>query len=190
MKILHSISTSERRLVSLLESEGLKIDSVASPIACFAPLDEHSDLWPRAFEFLLEARNRGAYVGVSTRTVFHDEERASASWLMLEPTWIAGYPAAGSPDEFLAASFDLKDWCEECGAGAVQASPVTIRRRPAWKSRSMFALFWMAGVPFLRSERFTSVFRCHGGETVSFAMESGTHPRRLLCSYERPWKCG
>ena len=50
------------------------------------------------------------------RTEFTDAEIAEASWLELLATWHRGYPQPREDDfGYLAATYDLTDYCENCG---------------------------------------------------------------------------
>jgi len=89
------------------------------------------------------------------RTTFSREEILDASWLAVEPAWHHGYP---QPREdafgYLDATYDLTQYCGECGCGLTQKASFQMRGEPRWGRNTVMQLNWVFDEYFVRSEYF------------------------------------
>lgn len=96
------------------------------------------------------------------RTKFSKTEIESASWLELG-AWHHGYP---QPDEgafgYRHTTYDLTNWCEQCGVGMAQNAPFQMKGEPRWGRNSMLQLVWIYDEIFVRPEVWMSVLKPHG----------------------------
>jgi hypothetical protein len=156
MRIIHHVSVSNTPEIRH-ELADLGIVAELGVLAAFN-VDEADEQWPRVQEWI--ARRRPLDV---VETDFSKKEISEASWLALVPQWHQGYP---QPNEnefgYLRATYDLANWCDECGVGAVQRAPFMFKGEPKWSRNSVLQLNWVFDEYFVRPETFADVFRSHG----------------------------
>jgi hypothetical protein len=122
MKIIHRISISTTRAI---QKELDRLGVVAGEGFVTFEVDEADERWPGVSEWVVR---RHAPDFVSTK--FSAAETADANWLEVVPTWHHGYPQP--EDEYMAATYDLTDYCPECGIGAKQNAPFCMKSEPRW----------------------------------------------------------
>jgi len=95
-------------------------------------------------------------------TTFTREEVSAACWLELQPEWHHGYP---QPDQsgfgYLEATYDLSEYCHQCGIGKTQNAPFQMKGEPKWGRRGILQLNWVFDEYFVRPEVWTEVFERH-----------------------------
>lgn len=123
-------------------------------------VDEEHESW-KALEAWIAKRK--AVDLVYTR--FTKQETVSARWLQFRGDWHYGYPQPNQ-DEFgyLAVSYDLTDYCVECGCGKRQKAPLQIKSEPKWGRRAAFQLNWIFDEFFVTPELWKKVFKPRGIE--------------------------
>jgi len=123
-------------------------------------IDEDLDTWPGIRDWV--KRRRAVDV---PWTEFSLDELADAQWLQLVGDWHYGYP---QPDEngfgYLEATYDLTDWCRECGVGGRQRAPFQMRGEPKWGRRSILQLNWVFDEYLVTPQAWSQVFRPWGVE--------------------------
>jgi hypothetical protein len=121
-------------------------------------VEEGDPRWPAVSGWIKRRR-----AGDIVRTTFTEAEQSAAAWLELEPSWHHGYP---QPDEgsfgYLAATFDLRDYCEKCGVGRRQSAPFQMKREPKWGRRGILQLNWVFDEFFVRPDVWKAVFSPFG----------------------------
>ena len=97
------------------------------------------------------------------RTEFSKEELRSADWLNLVPDWHHGYPQPRAEvSGYLAATYDLTDWCDRCGIGKKQVAPFQMKAEPKWGKRGILQLNWVFDEFFVTPDVWNKVFEPHG----------------------------
>jgi len=96
------------------------------------------------------------------RTEFSKQEISDADWLEIG-AWHHGYP---QPDEdvfgYRQVTYDLTDWCEQCGAGKRQKAAFQMKGEPKWGQNGILQLTWIYDELFVRPEVWSSIFEPHG----------------------------
>lgn len=166
MVIVHRISLrateSQRRELQALGitlPPGIVLPGEGDPLVAFDVEEAHPH-W-KALEQLL--RHWDAGDSVSTR--FAKAEIEAARWLNLVPEWHHGYPQPGEDElgfGYRQATYDLTDWCDQCGIGMRQKAPFQMKSEPKWGRRGILQLNWVFDEYFVTPEIWSSVFRPHG----------------------------
>jgi hypothetical protein len=156
MQIIHRISISSTpEIRGELAAMGVVVG--ASGLATFE-LDEAHEAWPALQAWIAR---RGAVDIVSTK--FSKKELADARWLALEPSWHHGYP---QPDEdrfgYRETTYDLADFCWQCGIGLKQKAPFQMKSEPKWGRNGILQLHWVFDEFFVTPEVWRSVFNPNG----------------------------
>lgn len=158
MKIFHRIS--EKATSQILETlASLEIVVVPDTLNLIRfEIDESDERWPAVQQWM-------AAHGItdSIRTTFSHGEISSAKWLGLDPQWHYGYPQPNE-DEFgyLTATYDLSDYCDQCGIGKVQQAPFQMRGEPKWGRRSVLQLNWVFDEFFATPDVWARIFNSFG----------------------------
>ena len=98
-------------------------------------------------------------------TRFTDAELESASWLAMQSSGQAGYPETNPDDDgYLAATYDLSEFCEACGIGLRQKEPFRFKKDPKLRRTSIRQLNWVFDEYFVHRELWEAVFRPRGIE--------------------------
>jgi hypothetical protein len=166
MRVIHRValvltSAQRRHLESLDVSvpDEIALPGGGDPLVAFDISEDHPN-WPIVFA-LISARRASDVV----RTEFSLAEIEAAEWLTLEPAWHHGYPQPNELDfGYLAATYDLTNYCERCGIGKNQKAPFQMKREPKWVKRSILQLNWVFDEYFVTPHAWTSVFKPHGIE--------------------------
>jgi len=118
-------------------------------------IDESDERWP-AIQRWMAAHG----FTDSVRTTFSQSEISNAKWLTLDPQWHYGYPQPNE-DEFgyLTATYNLGDYCDQCGLGRIQRAPFQMRGEPKWGRRGMLQLNWVFDEFFAMPDVWTSIFK-------------------------------
>jgi hypothetical protein len=75
---------------------------------------------------------------------FSDEEMNQAEFFLISSSKILGFPQPDSDDTWRKNSFDVSQQCSNCGIGAHQTSPLTMKKQPRWtKKRNCGTLNWL-----------------------------------------------
>lgn len=164
MKIVHRVAfsaTSDQRRA--LEGAGVKLPSGipmpggSDPFVAFDIAEDQAN-WPQIRELLRGWNISEGFV----RTDFSKSEIGAATWLELG-AWHHGYP---QPDEdifgYRQATYDLTDWCEQCGSGMKQKAPFQMKGEPKWGRNGMLQLVWVYDEIFVTPQVWSNVFRPHG----------------------------
>lgn len=156
VKIIHRISISSSPQIQA-ELAIIGVAVAASGFVNFS-IEESAACWPQAQKWI---EMRGALDFVITK--FSEREISRASWLELSPDWHCGYP---QPDElkfgYLAATYDLTDYCQECGAGLKQSAPFQMKNEPNWGRNEILQLNWVFDEYFVTPELWIRAFKPHG----------------------------
>lgn len=151
MKILHRITiTADPIVQNQLRRLGIEVGQgfVTFEIA------ESSTSWPDLEPMLSEWQA----VDVVT-TAFTTSELKKAASLRMAPSWHQGYPQPEDDLDYLTATYDLTDYCAECGTGKHQIAPFRMKGEPKWGKRSILQLNWVFDEFFVLPELWESAFK-------------------------------
>ena len=95
-------------------------------------------------------------------TEFTKHEMESARWLELVPDWHHGYPQPEQDFGFLGTTYDLADWCAECGIGLKQKAPFQMKGELKWGRRGILQLNWIFDEFFVTPEVWSGIFEPRG----------------------------
>ena len=98
----------------------------------------------------------------TVRTDFSDPELDASVFLGLLACSNRGYPEPHEKMGYLAATFDLTEFCRNCGVGKKQIAPFQMRKDPGLKSTSMMQLNWVFDEFFTSPEAWAAVFKPEG----------------------------
>lgn len=157
MRIVHRITVSSTpEIRAELAAAGVSV-ATGGLVTTFE-IDEADKSWPTIASWI----QRRAPLDL-VRTEFSRSEIGGAAWLELEPTWHYGYP---QPDQesfgYRAATYDLTDWCETCGAGMRQRGPFQFKGEPRWGSHGLLQVNWVFDEFFATPHVWDAVFRPFG----------------------------
>jgi len=173
MQIVHHVALSADE-VEMRELEGLGV-KVQDGFFAF----EVTESDPRWGEFRTWIARRRPSDFVYTR--FSKGEIAAARWLGLEPDWHHGYP---QPNElefgYLEATYDLTEYCRQCGAGLRQKAPFQMRGEPRWGRRSILQLNWVFDEFFVTPEVWQAVFEPRGIASRTVTNRRGIELRTVV----------
>jgi hypothetical protein len=116
------------------------------------------------------------------RTEFSNAEIESAEWLRMRGEWHHGYPLPREELGYLIATYDLSEYCMECGVGAKQVAPFRMRGEPKWGRRGILQLNWVFGEYFVKPSVWRDVFEPHHIPYRSVIDAKGKNLRRSFNS--------
>lgn len=119
-------------------------------------VEEGAPSWPQVAEWI----RRYNPIDV-VHTSFSAEEIESAKWLQVEPQFHWGYPQPEKSFGYLAATYDLEDFCDDCGIGRRQKHSFTLKGEPKWGRNGILQLNWVFDEFFAKPEIWRSIFRTH-----------------------------
>lgn len=153
MKITHRIGLNATpTLVAALGRLGIPIP-VDSGFAVF-DIDEDSLVWPAVSEIVAAHR-----LSDVPHTSFDATEVAGSEHLALLPTWHHGYPQPDDDFRYREITYNLDDFCEECGIGLTQKAPFRFKREPRWGRNGIMQLNWVFDEFFVTPELYEEAFR-------------------------------
>lgn len=176
MEIIHRIAMqgtiARRRAFERLGVELLRSDSddMSSDPFVYADVNESHPNW-RDIEALLKQWR----LSDVPHTEFTDQEIDAAEWAALSATAHHGYPQPRD-DEFgyLEVTYDLTDYCEECGVGARQRAPFRMKGEPRWGRRHVLQMHWVYDRLFVKPDVWSGVFAPHGVKCLPVLDAKGT----------------
>lgn len=95
------------------------------------------------------------------RTEFAESEVNAAKTMCIFASSQQGYPEPSEKFGFMAATFDLSDYCRKCGVGRRQIRPFRIKPVPNLK-RKVMQLNWILDEYFVTREVWEEVFQPFG----------------------------
>ncbi len=121
-------------------------------------IDEADSRWPYV-ESLLACKGKGTIV----TTKFTKKELDSAACLTIGALLYHGHPEPHDDDDgYLVLTYDLSDYCEECGLGKRQKAPLRMRGEPRWGKRGLIQMYWVYDELFVTPAVWETVFAPFG----------------------------
>lgn len=146
MLIVHRISVNTS---SVIQAE-LKAFGISVPSRGFVSFDvaETDVNWPSIAEWIRMRKPTDI-----AQSKFTELEVEGADWLEMIADWHHGYPEPDSDNfGFLAVTYDISNYCSECGIGLVQKAPFQMKAEPKWGNNSLLQLHWVFDEFFVRPE--------------------------------------
>jgi rRNA maturation protein Nop10 len=156
MKFVHrlSLNVSPEQRATLL-SFGLRLIEPGPPLRLVSfDIDEDNPLW---LKVKVLADEWDAFDWVTTK--FSKLEVDGADYLKVTPGWHQGYPMPDDDFGYLKATYDLTEFCPECGVGKVQVAPFRMKHEPKWGRRQVLQLNWVFDEYFVPPAVWETVFR-------------------------------
>ena len=94
------------------------------------------------------------YVG----STYEKRDYDSSQLFVYVGIWENGYPMPDDDMGYLNLTYDIDNYCPECGIGKIQKAPFRIKNKPNWGKKSMFELGWVYDEIFVRIELYESLF--------------------------------
>ena len=174
MRLLHIVSIGQRpNVISRIEELGL-VDYLAEEKM---KVYEDDDVWENVFAVIREFD-----LFYRTEPEYSEEDFSAASFFMIFPRTIYGYPENSNRSGYLETTYDGNSRCDLCGVGAVQVNPFKVRAVPSLRKKSIFLLNWVFDEFFLATEKWRSLIARFGLETktVLKGSEELTNVKQLL----------
>ena len=154
MKIFHRITVNlDLRKKAILESFGLVVNVGLSTLV----IEEEDAKWHLIKKFIAEWK----CVDIET-TKFTEDEFNASRYLLLNASSHWGYPQPEDKFGYLAESYDLTLYCNECGTGKVLKSPFKMTGEPSFARRDVLQLNWVFDIYFCQPGVFEQVFSQFG----------------------------
>ena len=103
--------------------------------------------------------DRSSYGTLFEKSDFKDKELFA-----YEGNWNNGYPQPEGDFGYLNITYDLSDYCKDCGIGKVQIAPFQIKRAPSLEKKKLFDLFWVNDEIFTSRDVYEGLFKKLGIE--------------------------
>jgi hypothetical protein len=138
----------EKEQIDILHSYGISVSQGFNNIKIY---DE------KIYIKLLPYFNRWSAM-VTMGSEFSNQDFNLANHLMILPNWQTGYPQPESNFGYLKETYDLKEYCQECGIGAIQNNPFVLKKDIKWGNRTTFILHWILDEIFVREDIYEKIF--------------------------------
>ena len=138
---------------------GVELPGGGHPLVA-VEVDEAHQSWNE-----LHALFRQWDAGQLIKTLFSKSEVLGSPWLLVVPDWHYGYPQPRELDfGYLEATFDLSEYCSDCGMGKKQKAPFQMKGEPKWGQRGILQLNWVFDEYFVTPDVWEKVFKGNGVE--------------------------
>lgn len=117
-------------------------------------IDEASNVWEK-----LKLLMKNWDVGDTIYTKFSKSELKKADFLAMLPSWHCGYPMPDDDFGYLQTSYDLSNYSEESGIGAIQNSSLRMKNKPKWGKKHITQLHWIYDIYFVKLEVYEEIFK-------------------------------
>ena len=157
MKIIHRVSfTPKIGQLETLREVGVKVEESSSSLVKLVAFDieESNSAWP-IVESLIKKWNMGDVV----ITKFTMSELKKANSLRMLTNWHDGYPQPDDDFGYLSASFNLTEFCDKCGIGKYQDTPIRLAREPIWGKKHILQVHWLYDEFFVLPDVWKNVFK-------------------------------
>tara|TARA_R110002049_G_C9112633_1_gene557842 strand:+ start:795 stop:1694 length:900 start_codon:yes stop_codon:yes gene_type:complete len=160
MKTIHRVSfTPELWQLEQLRDLGLEVEGSQSSLVRLVAFDieESHPAWPEVASLIKDWKMGDVIMMKFTRS-----ELNQARSLRMQSSWHHGYPQPDDDFGYLSTSFDLSEYCENCGIGKRQVAPLQLKQEPRWGRRNILQLHWLYDEFFVLPDVWESVFQTSG----------------------------
>lgn len=85
--------------------------------------------------------------------VYSQNEIDAAQWLSCRSTWRYGYPQPDQENKgYRFSTYDITNYCEQCGKGLVQKENFILKKEPNWGARNFLMINWVHDELFVSSK--------------------------------------
>lgn len=172
MRITHRVTV---RADASLRRELADLGIVVQEGLASFDVTESDPNWPQIAAFI--ARQKPLDIVSTTWT---PQELKAASRIVLSANGQFGYPMPDGDNGYLEATYDLRDYCPNCGIGLVQKAPFRFRAEPKWGRRCLLQLNWVFDEYFVTPECWERVFRPFGIQTMPAVKHSTGTPLQTV----------
>lgn len=106
------------------------------------------------------AKDWGA--NIAWKTDYSKQEVEASEILVYDFSKSIGYPEPSLNGGYLAATYNLENYCTTCGSGHVQKNPFRLSKAPNWKGHLIFQLGWTFDEIFVHEDIYHNVFEKFG----------------------------
>jgi len=92
-------------------------------------------------------------------TEYSKNDLNNANWLILDGIKETGFPQPEEDFGYLEKTYDLINYCKDCGTGNIQNSFFRIKKEPKWGSKKVFQLSWIYDELFVEIEFYNRFFK-------------------------------
>ena len=118
-----------------------------------------------------------------SETVFTDQEKREAEWLLLRSKWKNGYPQPESSFSYRNITYTAEHFCPACGIGLRQIDSFRMKTSPKWGGRHFMMLNWIDDELFM-DETAMTILQNSGLTGFTFLPvkdKTGTKPLPDIC---------
>lgn len=179
MRIIHRLIVdrehrNELRRVGIdLSVEGEPLKGIDSSIVL--RVDESDERWPAVRSLIPRL-----HIFELVFTEFSDQEIDSAKHVCFLSKSFKGYPEPRRDREYLRFTYDLKEYCDACGIGAIQRAPFRIAGEVNLGPKATMQLNWIWDEIFVKPEIWERVFRPFGIEHIPVLGKGGKQLTSLV----------
>lgn len=149
MKIMHHIAkTFGPAEVKLFAEHGIVVE-IGAPVLQMEENETYYKLKPYIDEW------KGLDIAYPE---FTSEELNSAKWLVFNGNCSIGYPQPDGDGSYRNLTYDLSNYCKNCGCGSVQKASFRIKKEPAWAKNKIFQLHWIGDEIFSERNFYNNFF--------------------------------
>jgi hypothetical protein len=139
-------------------------------------VDESQEIWPAVEKWI--ARRKPLHFVYAK---FSKQEVEAARWLNLRADWHHGYPQPDADEfGFLGVTYDLTNFCRECGIGKRQKAPFQMKGEPKWGLKSILQLNWIFDEYFVTPEVWRKVFEPAGVRHLQVTNTKGVELKTVV----------
>lgn len=123
-------------------------------------------------------------IDLERRSIFSDKDKLDSQYLRLQATWHFGYPQP--EDNYLVYSYDLSNYCNECGIGKKQIKSLRFSKEPKWGQRHFLQLNWIFDEYFVPPLVYSNIFKSLNVNSKEVINHKKNIPFENVCQLEIP----
>jgi hypothetical protein len=164
MKIIYVIYNDwNESQVKILSTFGIKIEKGFSRI----------DLEEKNLKIELDNYLKKWKIEKSVGTIFDKNDLINSNLFVYQGSWTNGYPQPEDLNDYLKLTYNIENYCYNCGIGAVQKSAFRIKKEPKWGEKKIFDLNWVFDEIFIRNDIYDNVFKRQGLDSIPVKLIKG-----------------
>jgi hypothetical protein len=151
------------------------------PLGKFSMIEMDKELFTNHKEFIEQSK---CMVAVGTN--FTNGELKKADFVTVRGYLENGYPQPDGNFGYLNLTYNLDNYCEDCGAGLKQIAPLRMKKAPKLGSVKMFNLTWVYDEILVDKVFYESVFRKFGVACREVVMHGSDKPIGEIVQLDLP----
>lgn len=149
MRIKHHIGENKRNIKIQKKLDELKIRYKNVGNLIIFDIFEDQVAWNEISQFVVKY-NMSDMVEI----VYSKKEIENADWVRIRSKWYWDYPLPDQDMGFKKITYDLTDYCDECGIGKKQKALFCLRNEPKWKNKQFLQLYWIYDELFINPDAY------------------------------------